>query len=255
MSIVGNTIGTTTPRPDWAQTDPKKADYIKNKPDLSGIERAQRTADDAATAAGNAATAANSAATAASKAQTTADAAKNTADAALLKRGGTMTGPLVVLWPTETGHAVNKGYVDGLHFYGEVELLASDWVGSGPFTQEVVLDGVTEEDYPHYGVVYGGTNDQKILQREAFSCIDDMEAGNGVLSFTCFDSKPSVDITVQIQCLRKNSDIGDQAVAVLSMEEGDGYPVQALIDGTNYNVRNAVLNGTPTEKTYDFTVL
>ena len=30
--IRGNTVGTTMPRPDWNQTDPKKADYIRNKP-------------------------------------------------------------------------------------------------------------------------------------------------------------------------------------------------------------------------------
>lgn len=34
--IRGNTVGTTMPRPDWNQTDPTKADYIKNKPDISG---------------------------------------------------------------------------------------------------------------------------------------------------------------------------------------------------------------------------
>lgn len=34
--IKGNTVGTTMPRPDWNQTDPTKADYIKNKPDLPG---------------------------------------------------------------------------------------------------------------------------------------------------------------------------------------------------------------------------
>lgn len=32
--IRGNTVGTTMPRPDWNQTDPTAADYIKNKPDL-----------------------------------------------------------------------------------------------------------------------------------------------------------------------------------------------------------------------------
>ena len=31
--IIGNTTATPNPRPDWAQTDPTKADYIKNKPD------------------------------------------------------------------------------------------------------------------------------------------------------------------------------------------------------------------------------
>ena len=32
MKIRGNTVGTTMPRADYAQKDPKKADFIKNKP-------------------------------------------------------------------------------------------------------------------------------------------------------------------------------------------------------------------------------
>ncbi len=31
--IIGSTTATPNPRPDWAQTDETKADYIKNKPD------------------------------------------------------------------------------------------------------------------------------------------------------------------------------------------------------------------------------
>lgn len=34
MKITGNTVGTTTPRSDWNQADPKKADFIRNKPDI-----------------------------------------------------------------------------------------------------------------------------------------------------------------------------------------------------------------------------
>lgn len=32
MIIHGNTVGTTTPRADWNQTNPKKVDFIENKP-------------------------------------------------------------------------------------------------------------------------------------------------------------------------------------------------------------------------------
>lgn len=35
MKIRGSTVGTTMPRPDWNQTDPKKADYIRNKPGVT----------------------------------------------------------------------------------------------------------------------------------------------------------------------------------------------------------------------------
>ena len=36
LKVIGNTTATPNPRPDWAQTDPAKADYIKNKPDVAG---------------------------------------------------------------------------------------------------------------------------------------------------------------------------------------------------------------------------
>lgn len=35
--IIGNTTATPNPRPDWNQTDETKADYIKNKPDLTNV--------------------------------------------------------------------------------------------------------------------------------------------------------------------------------------------------------------------------
>lgn len=38
--IVGNTVGIPNPQPDWEQNDPTKADYIKNKPDLSNVGNA-----------------------------------------------------------------------------------------------------------------------------------------------------------------------------------------------------------------------
>ena len=43
MKIIGHTVGATNPRPDWEQTDPKKADYIKNKPDLDDRENKLKT--------------------------------------------------------------------------------------------------------------------------------------------------------------------------------------------------------------------
>lgn len=32
MKIYGTTVGTTLPKPSWAQSNPKKGDYIKDKP-------------------------------------------------------------------------------------------------------------------------------------------------------------------------------------------------------------------------------
>ena len=38
MKIVGYTVGTSLPKPNFAQTDPTKGDYIKNKPDFDGLQ-------------------------------------------------------------------------------------------------------------------------------------------------------------------------------------------------------------------------
>lgn len=36
--IIGITVGTQLPKPDFKQTDPTKGDYIKNKPDFEGLK-------------------------------------------------------------------------------------------------------------------------------------------------------------------------------------------------------------------------
>ena len=36
--IIGVTVGTTLPKPDFNQTDKTKGDYIKNKPDFAGLK-------------------------------------------------------------------------------------------------------------------------------------------------------------------------------------------------------------------------
>ena len=37
MKIIGNTVGTTLPKPDLMQTDPKKGDYVKGKDEFRAI--------------------------------------------------------------------------------------------------------------------------------------------------------------------------------------------------------------------------
>lgn len=36
--IIGVTVGTTLPKPDFLQNDPTKGDYIRNKPDFEGLK-------------------------------------------------------------------------------------------------------------------------------------------------------------------------------------------------------------------------
>lgn len=36
--IIGVTVGTQLPKPNFKQTDPTKGDYIRNKPDFDGLK-------------------------------------------------------------------------------------------------------------------------------------------------------------------------------------------------------------------------
>ena len=202
MIIRGNTVGTTMPRSDYGETNPKSAAYIKNKPDAA-IQKAQTTADEAKTAAGTAQTSANTAQKTANEAKTAAGAAQATADAALSRGGGTMEGALNVIDPTENTHAANKGYVDEKRKVFTTTLTVNDWEGDkAPYTQRIGIEGILSTDTPHYGAVYDEDQDTRLAQKEAFAMVDDLDTEDGAVIFTCFDDKPDVNIPIQMEVNR-----------------------------------------------------
>lgn len=193
MKIVGIPVGTTTPRADYAETNPKSAAFIKNKPD-EAIQKAQQAADNAKTAADNA--------------QTAADNANN---AALHKTGGTMTGDIVMGGKKVTGlanpsmhtDAATKGYVDSRRKVFHAILTANGWEGdAAPYTQTIAVEEVQESDTPHYGPVYSDTPETALLEKENWALVDDLETFGGSVTFTCFEEKPVVDIAVQMEVFR-----------------------------------------------------
>lgn len=183
MRIWGNTVSTNMPRADYTQTDPEKADFILNKPEE-----------------------------AISKAQKTADAANKLAGDALPKTGGTMTGDIAMSGtrvtglgdPVEAGDAVNKKYVDDKKkIFPPVVLTANGWAGdAAPYTQTVQVEGITVNDDPDYWLVYSGTNDEMIAQKEAFAVIDRLTTADGSITVTCFEDMPEVDITIGMEVHR-----------------------------------------------------
>lgn len=44
--IIGVTVGTQLPKPNFQQTDPTKGDYIRNKPDFEGLKSRVEAAED-----------------------------------------------------------------------------------------------------------------------------------------------------------------------------------------------------------------
>ena len=181
MIIRGNTVGTTVPRPDYGQTDETKSSFILNKPD-SAIAKAQQTADTA----------------------------KKTAEAALSRAGGTMTGPIAMdgnkvtglAEPDQSSDAATKGYVDGRHILFNLTLTAAGWTGEGPYTQTVAVEGILATDMPHYSLVYDANQDTRLSQKEAFACVDDLDTGDGSVTFTCFEERPEADLHIQMEVNR-----------------------------------------------------
>lgn len=120
--------------------------------------------------------------------------------------GGFMTGALSVLTPTQDAHAANKGYVDtkvaGAHLEAQVTVTASGWSEAAPYTQTVNVNGILATDRVHWGVVYSGDAETKLSQKEAFVLVDDLDSAAGHVTFTCFEEKPEVDLTVQLEVNR-----------------------------------------------------
>lgn len=172
--ILGDIFTVIPPQADYAQADPSKADFIKNKPDV-----------------------------AIAQAQTTADAAKTTAEAALARTGGAMTGHMTVLDPAAAANPAPKKYVDdtvaNTHLTATVTLSASGWSGSGPYTQSVSIPGILATDQPHFGPVYSANWE---AEKEAFALVDDLDTAAGIVTFTCFEEKPGINLTVQLEVNR-----------------------------------------------------
>ena len=116
--------------------------------------------------------------------------------------GGTMTGPLNVTAPTEEANAASKGYVDSKHFFREVTLTVAGWSADAPYKQTVTAQGITEEDRPIYGVVLSADTATATAEKEAFAMVDDLDTGEGVVTFTCLEDKPEVALTIQMEVNR-----------------------------------------------------
>lgn len=81
--------------------------------------------------------------------------------------------------------------------------IGTAWVGEdAPYTQAVAIDGILATDTPHVAPVYSGTLENKVAQMEAWGMISDGETGDGTIVFTCFEDKPEVEVSVQIEVNR-----------------------------------------------------
>ena len=138
---------------------------------------------------------------------------------ALDSNGGTMNGDINMAGnkvtglatPTADGDAANKKFVadtvatavDKTLKRFTVNLNAANWAGdSAPYTQTVTVSGINASDEPVYGPVYSADIGTAQAEKEAYSCIDDLDTANGSVTFTCLDEKPASNVTVQMEVHR-----------------------------------------------------
>lgn len=130
----------------------------------------------------------------------------------LPKSGGTMSGAIAMGGnkvtglgtPTANADAATKAYVDGKRLLKTVSVPASGWKesGVGGYTQGITVADILATDTPHYGAVLSGTIEDMIAQKEAFALIDDLDTANSVITLTCLEDKPTIDLTIQLEINR-----------------------------------------------------
>jgi len=81
-----------------------------------------------------------------------------------------------------------------------ITLPADGWGTEAPYVQAAELSGASTADVPVIGLsLTGDTAAGRKAEKKAWSCVDKAEAGNGVITFTCYDKVPTVDITVIVK--------------------------------------------------------
>lgn len=106
--------------------------------------------------------------------------------------------------PTNNTDATNKEYVDTkatVHSY--TASLSATWSGTAaPFTQSVTASGILASDTPHIVPVYSSDNATALQEKEAWNCVSKAVTSAGKITFTCFEEKPEVALSLQIEVIR-----------------------------------------------------
>lgn len=129
---------------------------------------------------------------------------------ALFKAGGAMEGSISMGGnkvtglgdPMDASDATTKSYVDSKHII-KTSTITTAWLGSSaPYTQDVNVSDILDTDYPHISPVYSSNLSTAKSQKEAWSMVGQAVTRLGVITFTCFEEKPTVEVPIQIEVMR-----------------------------------------------------
>lgn len=133
-------------------------------------------------------------------------------DGLLDRSGGTMTGDIAMSGnkitglgaPSDNADAANKGYVDtALNGAKTVSVTATltvaGWTGSAPYVQSVTVSGLTDAKKAMAYPVYGSDASANIALKEACGMVSFASRDGSVMTFTCLEDKPTVDIPITVE--------------------------------------------------------
>lgn len=79
-----------------------------------------------------------------------------------------------------------------------ITLTTAGWIGSGPYTQVVTVSGITSTMTPFISPVFSTSNSTAVEQKISWNRVSKAVTGSGTITFTCFETKPSADLTLQV---------------------------------------------------------
>lgn len=137
---------------------------------------------------------------------------------ALAASGGEVTGDIVVNGtidmrghritsladPISVDDAVHKYYVDsaiaGVKTVSvSATLTVAGWTGSAPYAQSVTIEGMTDAKKAMAYPIYGSDTPTNIALKEACGMVSFASRSGSVLTFTCLEDKPTVDIPIAVE--------------------------------------------------------
>lgn len=78
--------------------------------------------------------------------------------------------------------------------------ITTTWTGTvAPYTQTIAVTGITVNDNPIVTPIYNATLATALLEKEAWNMISKIETGANSITVTCFETKPTTAINIQIK--------------------------------------------------------
>lgn len=70
------------------------------------------------------------------------------------------------------------------------------------YTQDISIEGILETDTPTIDLILSDNIETAKSQIEAWSCISRITTSNSKVTVYCYDSSPTIEIPIQIICIR-----------------------------------------------------